>query len=311
MKWPDIFEHLQDKDDVSQIEYEIKTFSRLSTMLWYSHLPHLFVLNKSLLARLKEKHMQSKRDHVLQQIIGSKVTDPELGSSNYKDIGTIHRDISREKRKNNYCSEMLNFTDRHIEDERLLSRGDDIPILFEEAFMRGDTLDSLNSRVIEIEESEDYQKNKMRVVVLCHGYQGSHVDMLKLSHYFKLVNRDIFYYCSRVNEQDTTEDIGKMGEKLANEIENLVSRYLEENRLESISFVGHSLGGLIIRAALPLLAKYEKYMKTFMTFSTPHLGVSSGDSKLVETGKILQLRFFDTNFMETAFLLEATRLERC
>lgn len=35
---------------------------------------------------------------------------------------------------------------------------------------------------------------------------------------------------------------------------------------------------------MPYLSKYKDYFKTYMSCSSPHLGVRSGDSKLVETG---------------------------
>lgn len=254
-------------------------------MIWYSQLEYIYPLNRQVVNQLKERHHKTKRDMILQQIIGSKINDPEIGSSNYKDIGTVHKEISREKRKNNFFSNLLSFTDKHIEDDKFVSRSDDIPILFEEAFMRGDSEDCLSPKMIDILEPEQYKKNRMRVVILCHGYQGSHVDMLKLVHYFKIINPDVYYYCSRSNEKDTTADIETMGNNLAKEIDLMLKRYQEEDRLESVSFIGHSLGGLIIRAALPKLEKYKSCMRTYISFSTPHLGVSSGDSKLVETGR--------------------------
>ena len=75
-----------------------------------------------------------------------------------------------------------------------------------------------------------------------------------------------------------------MGISLAKEIDDSLLLVLKEGRIESISFIGHSLGGIIIRAALPNLLKYKIYFKTYMSLSSPHLGVGASDSKLVETG---------------------------
>lgn len=47
-----------------------------------------------------------------------------------------------------------------------------------------------------------------------------------------------------------------MGEKLSTEIINFISENCPENTLGRLSFIGHSLGGLIIRASLPFLDKY-------------------------------------------------------
>ena len=75
-----------------------------------------------------------------------------------------------------------------------------------------------------------------------------------------------------------------MGIALAKEIDDSLLPVLKEDRIQSISFIGHSLGGVIIRAALPSLQKYKCFFKTYMSLSTPHLGVGASDSKLVETG---------------------------
>jgi len=48
----------------------------------------------------------------------------------------------------------------------------------------------------------------------------------------------------------------------------------ESQNQPMVSFVGHSLGGLIIRAALPELRRvYGRYFHLFLSFSTAHLGL--------------------------------------
>ena len=54
-----------------------------------------------------------------------------------------------------------------------------------------------------------------------------------------------------------------------------------------LSFIGHSLGGLIIRAALPQLKEYEKNMHTYISLATPHCGYASSESVLVDTGLMM------------------------
>jgi alpha-beta hydrolase superfamily lysophospholipase len=51
-----------------------------------------------------------------------------------------------------------------------------------------------------------------------------------------------------------------------------------------LTFIGHSLGGLIIRAALPLLDKYKDKMYGYMSLCSPHLGYMYKSSKLFTTG---------------------------
>lgn len=57
-----------------------------------------------------------------------------------------------------------------------------------------------------------------------------------------------------------------------------------------LSFVGHSLGGLILRAALPYLETFEENFFTFLTFSSPHLGFLFSSSKMVNAGIQLNLK---------------------
>lgn len=109
--------------------------------------------------------------------------------------------------------------------------------------------------------------------------------MLNMKHYFSLKYPSNYYLCAKANEEDTDTDINLMGIKLANEVKNFVKIYTIKGSINRISFVGHSMGGLIIRAALPYLQEYRAMMGCYMTVSTPHLGVNKGDSRLVEFGR--------------------------
>ena len=48
--------------------------------------------------------------------------------------------------------------------------------------------------------------------------------------------------------------------------------------------MGHSMGGVIIRTALPKLEEYKKYFYSFVSLSSPHIGYSYSTSKLVDAG---------------------------
>jgi hypothetical protein len=63
-----------------------------------------------------------------------------------------------------------------------------------------------------------------------------------------------------------------MGKNLAQEVKSFLQNrtYLAESR---ISFLGFSMGGIIIRAALPHLTEFKDRMHTFITLSSPHLGI--------------------------------------
>ena len=76
-----------------------------------------------------------------------------------------------------------------------------------------------------------------------------------------------------------------MGHKLANEVITYIDSYFDNiDQVNKISFVGHSLGGIIIRSALMYLEEIKHKLSVLMTFSSPHLGYFQGGSKLVSTG---------------------------
>jgi hypothetical protein len=63
-----------------------------------------------------------------------------------------------------------------------------------------------------------------------------------------------------------------------------------------LSFIGHSLGGLIIRACLHKLPEYFDKFFTFLTFSSPHLGFMFHSSKKIDIGKFF-IKIFNFIFI--------------
>jgi alpha-beta hydrolase superfamily lysophospholipase len=104
---------------------------------------------------------------------------------------------------------------------------------------------------------------------------------------------------------------------LAQEVKNYVSEWCPGDILDRLSFIGHSLGGLIIRSALEhlevylfiidsltirkfkyykinisiLLKCFKEKMYTFMTLSSPHLGYMYNSNKIVDAGLWILLKW--------------------
>jgi alpha-beta hydrolase superfamily lysophospholipase len=51
-----------------------------------------------------------------------------------------------------------------------------------------------------------------------------------------------------------------------------------------VSFIGHSMGGVIIRSALPKLEKFKNLFHSLVTLSSPHVGYNYSSSKLIDVG---------------------------
>lgn len=108
-----------------------------------------------------------------------------------------------------------------------------------------------------------------------------------------------------------------MGERLSTEVKQYIQTFCPLSCISKISFIGHSLGGLIIRAALPLLTEFQSKFFTYMSLGSPHLGYMYSSNKLFDTGMWLlkkwrnskcltQLSMTDTKQAEDTCLFRLT-----
>lgn len=123
------------------------------------------------------------------------------------------------------------------------------------------------------------------MIVFVHGFQGNSYDMRLLKNNLCTLHPEAMLLCSSANEENTEGDIGDMGQKLAKEVSDFIKETCPGSSLGRLSFVGHSLGGLIIRACLPLLEEYADKMYTFFTLSSPHLGYMYNASQIIQAGE--------------------------
>jgi triacylglycerol esterase/lipase EstA (alpha/beta hydrolase family) len=92
-----------------------------------------------------------------------------------------------------------------------------------------------------------------------------------------------------------------MGKRLAAEVQfsinakNCGSNY-------HISFITHSLGGLIARSALTHMEQQRYHMKNFISLATPHLGHLYHYSTLNKLGMWVYAKFKDSKVMSTLLM---------
>lgn len=118
------------------LEKELRSFAAALMSLWFAIFSPMFILQRKLLDHYRQIHRTHKKERILQQIFGSQVVDPELGAYNNEDSGTTHRTIAREKRKNGFFKQLLEFNSLKVEDEKYYLQTDLLPIIFEETFIR-------------------------------------------------------------------------------------------------------------------------------------------------------------------------------
>ncbi|KAL6215533.1 hypothetical protein ACLB2K_014962 [Fragaria x ananassa] len=150
------------------------------------------------------------------------------------------------------------------------------------------TTDAMGSFDMEAEDDETGRKmNPAHLVIMVNGLVGSAEDWrFAATQFLKRYPEDVVVHCSECNCSMLTFDgVDVMGERLAEEVRSVIKRH---RSVQKISFVGHSLGGLIARYAIGRL--YERGTTrevsqeigecriaglepvNFITSATPHLG---------------------------------------
>ena len=100
-----------------------------------------------------------------------------------------------------------------------------------------------------------------------------------------------------------------MGERLADEVKQYIISFCPTQCLSKISFIGHSLGGLIIRAALPHLSEYYNKFFTYMTLSAPHLGFLYNSNKLFDAGMWVVKKWRKSTCLTQLSMTDSNRIE--
>ncbi|BET03036.1 Protein of unknown function (DUF3657) [Nesidiocoris tenuis] len=162
----------------------------------------------------------------------------------------------------------------------------------------------------------------LHLVVCVHGLDGNSADLRLVKTYLELglPGAHLEFLMSQRNQGDTFSDFDTMTDRLVAEIlYHIEAAGLNPSR---ISFVGHSLGNIIIRAAIarPQLKHLLPRLHTFLSLSGPHLGTLYNNSGLVnmgmwfmqkwkKSGSLLQLSLRDAADVRDTFLYRLS--QRC
>ncbi|XP_004914561.1 protein FAM135A isoform X3 [Xenopus tropicalis] len=135
-------------------------------------------------------------------------------------------------------------------------------------------------------EEDDDPDEGIHLIVCVHGLDGNSADLRLVRTYIELGlpgGRKEFLMSER-NQNDTFADFDSMTDRLLDEIVQYIQIY--SLSVSRISFIGHSLGNLIIRSVLsrPRFKCYLSKLHTFLSLSGPHLGTLYNSSALVNTG---------------------------
>uniref|UniRef100_A0AAY4EB23 DUF676 domain-containing protein n=1 Tax=Denticeps clupeoides TaxID=299321 RepID=A0AAY4EB23_9TELE len=136
-----------------------------------------------------------------------------------------------------------------------------------------------------LDEDESCEEG-IHLIVCVHGLDGNSADLRLVKTYLELglPGARIDFLMSERNQNDTFADFESMTDRLLDEIVQYIQIY--NLTVSKISFVGHSLGNLIVRSVLTR-SRFKCYLNrlhTFLSLSGPHLGTLYNSSALVNTG---------------------------
>ncbi|CAJ1973945.1 unnamed protein product [Sphenostylis stenocarpa] len=129
-------------------------------------------------------------------------------------------------------------------------------------------------------------------VVSVPGWLGHHLDLRLVRNQWLLIDPNIEFLMSEANEDKTFGDFREMGHRLAKEVIYFLKTKMDKaSRFGSLgdirlSFVGHSIGNLIIRAALAdsIMEPFLSHLYTYVSVSGPHLGYLYSSNSLFNSG---------------------------
>uniref|UniRef100_A0A0E0MCU4 DUF676 domain-containing protein n=1 Tax=Oryza punctata TaxID=4537 RepID=A0A0E0MCU4_ORYPU len=127
---------------------------------------------------------------------------------------------------------------------------------------------------------------------------GHHLDLRLIRNQWILRDPGAECLLSQTNEDRTCGDFKEMGRRLSNEVVAFLKRKIDRYsrnggcRDLKLSFVGHSIGNIIIRSALaePKMQPFLKNLYTYMSISGPHLGYWYSSNSLFNSGLWLMKR---------------------
>uniref|UniRef100_A0A8C3YQ98 Family with sequence similarity 135 member B n=1 Tax=Catagonus wagneri TaxID=51154 RepID=A0A8C3YQ98_9CETA len=170
------------------------------------------------------------------------------------------------------------------------------------------------------EEEEENLEDGIHLVVCVHGLDGNSADLRLVKTFIELglPGGKLDFLMSEKNQTDTFADFDTMTDRLLDEIIQHIQLY--NLSIARISFIGHSLGNIIIRSVLtrPRFRYYLNKLHTFLSLSGPHLGTLYNNSTLVSTGlwlmqklkksgSLLQLTFRDNADLRKCFLYQLSQ----
>lgn len=224
-------------------------------------------------------------------------------------VGEKHTKIANKQRNSNHYQ---NLTPLPIEDTSMFPNWADHPILFEELYIKDKERfeqEEAKRNDVQLSQLVERNKNESHLIILVHGFQGNSEDLRLLRNNILAIYPSAIFLSSTCNENESDGNIEDQGMKLANEVTNYIENYFELDEIKRISFIGHSLGGVIIRAAMQFLEELRDKFYTFMTLSSPHLGYLYSPKFLISAGMWVLKKWKKSDSLKELTLSDSSDVE--
>lgn len=147
------------------------------------------------------------------------------------------------------------------------------------------------------------------VVVCVHGFQGSHYDLRIWRQCLALNDPDLVFLMSSANEERTGNSVVALGAALAQE----VATFCSSRNVMRLSFIAHSLGGLITREAIgnECMEQYRHVLHTLITLGSPHLGYLFSKNSLVDSAMWVMKKVKDMPSLHQLAMTDSPSKSQC
>lgn len=136
---------------------------------------------------------------------------------------------------------------------------------------------------LQITDSEP-ETLKSHLIVLVHGYHGYPLSMRFFRDSISAFTRNTDVLVVRFLHDDHEDPIEDKAKRMATEVEKHIQMNIDVSKLKRISSVAHSMGGIVVRAALKYLQIHREKFHAFISLTSPHLGTSANTSAVIEVG---------------------------
>ncbi|RDX82911.1 hypothetical protein CR513_36240, partial [Mucuna pruriens] len=227
----------------------------------------------------------------------------------------------------------MRINNRSLQDMYIFGDPLRVPIIIVERLENMYRSASVKSYFLPLDEKARHiLENGSRAIIKLSGNSpqqkehGHHLDLRLIRNQWLLIDPKVQVLMSETNEDKTSGDFREMGLRLAQEVVSFLKKKMDKasrvGNLKDIklSFVGHSIGNLIIRAALAesIMEPYLRYLYTYVSISGPHLGYMYSSNSIFNSGLWLlkkikgtqcihQLTFTDDHDLENTFIYNLSK----